>query len=152
MRRGNRELLTLNWEQFQLSGYPQFLISDPTRKNATVLRLHLPKPCTCLFLKSAKSLLINGYSFVQQALFSFRCRDVPAERLHCKISVYRSLIKWPNRVLMPLNPQFWGNKNFKVPQTWGIWGAKYFRGLNYMQLCKEMVLEIGSELPHTDLR
>ncbi|PPJ63573.1 hypothetical protein CUN59_09365 [Cuspidothrix issatschenkoi CHARLIE-1] len=39
---------------------------DPTRKNPTVLRLHLPKRCTCLFLKSAKPLLINGYSFIQQ--------------------------------------------------------------------------------------
>ncbi len=59
---------TGNREQFQLSEYPQFLISDPTRKNATVLRPHLPKPCTCLFLKSAKPLLVNGYSFIQQAL------------------------------------------------------------------------------------
>jgi hypothetical protein len=31
-----------------------------------------------------------------------------------------SLIKLSFRVLMPPNPQFWGNKNFKVPQIWGI--------------------------------
>jgi len=52
-----RELLTGN--SFNYLDILNF--SYPTRKNATVLRLHLPKPCTCLFLKSAKPLLINGY-------------------------------------------------------------------------------------------
>jgi len=61
---------------------------------------------------------------------------------------------------MPPNPQFWGNKNFQVPhftpKLGGYGGRGFrrlniskspklggFRGLNYMQLYKEMVLEIG---------
>ena len=44
-----------------------------------------------------------------------------------------SLIKLPSRVLIPPNPQFWRNKNFKVPHftpKLGGHGGRGFRGLN----------------------
>ncbi len=52
--------------------------------------------------------------------------EISLMKMHkLELKIYNfSLIKWPNRVLMPPNPQFWGNKDFKVPKLGG------FRRLN----------------------
>ena len=71
VRVGNRELLTGN--SFRYLDILNFLFLDPTKKNVTFFRHHRSKPGTFLFEKSAKPLLINGFSSLQPALLRFLC-------------------------------------------------------------------------------
>ncbi|MEY3223461.1 MAG: hypothetical protein RLZZ203_2317 [Cyanobacteriota bacterium] len=75
--------------------------------------------------------------------------EISLMKMHkLELKIYNfSLIKWPNRVLMPPNPQFWGNKDF---------GVADFRDENdfaYIQyLCRDVPWNVSTPKNHTPIQ